>query len=177
MSYKHQVYDWYVKSEFHVFGISFWKWFYDSRNFVLIFIDGIILLYLLYFDSHIGPGGIHTVNWKCPVLTKIQRLFDQCKCHRNITIRRRKSYRTSDNCEALLFIAFSEKQLFQIMQNKARSLQVVENLNMEMFRQLPRKKLILKWFGRLIPWKTSFWMFLQTPCEKWVFNVPAANRL
>jgi len=46
--------------------------------------------------------------------------------------------------KALPFIAFSEKQLFQIMQNKARSLQVVENLNMEMFRQLPRKKLILK---------------------------------
>jgi len=39
---------------------------------VLTFIDGIILLYLLYFDSHLGPGGIHTVgyrNGKCPILT------------------------------------------------------------------------------------------------------------
>jgi len=29
----------------------------------LTFIDGIVLLYLLYFGSHIGPGGTHTDKW------------------------------------------------------------------------------------------------------------------
>ena len=39
-----------------------WNWFLHLCNLVLTFIDGIILLYLLYFDSHIGPGGIHNYN-------------------------------------------------------------------------------------------------------------------
>ena len=46
--------------------LEFRNWFLDLCNFVLTFIDGIILLYLLYFDSHIGPGGIHTVRYKMP---------------------------------------------------------------------------------------------------------------
>ena len=93
-------------------------WLLDSCNLVLTFIDGIILLYLLYFDSHIGPGGKHTVkhqNWKCPVLAKAIK-FQTAEKHCCIFWRK--------NCVFL-----------QKMQINARGIQAVENVNTNIFQK------------------------------------------